>query len=70
MPEKNRRIMENQNKPKEKRRRKHLCARVLLSQLKQMRETGWTMPLHPWPLEHHIMMVIMITRPSVMEVSP
>ena len=22
-----------------------------------MRETGRTMPLHPWPLEHHIMMV-------------
>ena len=47
------RIMENQNKPKEKRRRKHLGARVPLSQLKQMGETGWTMPLHPRPLEHH-----------------
>ena len=45
--------MENQNKPKEKRRRKHLGARVPLSQLKQMGETGWSVPLHPWPLEHH-----------------
>ena len=52
-------IMENQNKQKEK-RRKHLGAWVLLSQLKQMRETGGTMPLHPWPLEQKMMVIIRV----------
>ena len=44
---------------KEKRRR-HLGTRVLLSQLKQMRETGWTMPLHPWTLEQKMMVMMMM----------
>ena len=43
-------LCKTKTSPKEK-KRKHLGTRVLLSQLKQMGETGWSVPLHPWSLQ-------------------